>query len=331
MSTVHDPAMTRRASRPPMTGRFTSPSPAIGVDVGGTKTKGILFGPTGPLAVTRTATLPGLDGIGSTISGVVHELLGRAGVDAGEVSALGIGIPGIVDPLAGTVAASVNLGLPVEPFSLAADVLARVGIPAHLENDVSAAAAGAAHLMGLQGDVALISLGTGLAAGLVLSGRTRAGSTGTAGEIGHIPYIPDGIPCGCGQRGCLELYASGSALDRLWPTPEGRHSAPDLFRAAATDEDARAALQVWLDALAHAVQIVTQTLDPRWVLISGGISEVGDPLLDGLTRTLRDRARVSPFLTELAMDERCLLVPTGLDIASVGACLTALAAEDDRA
>lgn len=312
------------------TDAFVCDPPAIGIDIGGTKTMGILFGPSGPLARARTATRPGLAGIGATAADVVLDLLRHSGIGADEVKALGIGIPGIVDPGAGTVAASVNLGLPVEPYALADDVRSRVDIPVHLENDVSAAAAGAARLMGLAGDVALISLGTGLAAGLVLSGRTHSGATGTAGEIGHIPYRVDGPPCGCGQRGCLELYASGSAIDRAWPTPPGHHSAPELFAAAQVDPRARAVLQEWLDALAHAVQVVAQTLDPRWIVISGGISEVGAPLLDGLTATLRARARSSAFLTELALDERCLLVPPGLDIACVGACLTARAVLDDH-
>lgn len=325
MSTAHDPDG-------PTPGRgytFNSPTPVVGVDVGGTKTKGILVGPGGPMARARRATCPGREGVCTTISDVVHELLDTAGVTLGELGALGVGIPGIVSPLEGTVAASVNLGLPVEPFTLAEELHARLGVPAHLENDVSAAAAGAARLMGLDGDVALISVGTGLAAGIVLAGHTRAGATGTAGEIGHIPYVPDGAPCGCGQRGCLELYASGSAIDRAWPTPPGHHSAPELFAAARSDEAARRALGGWLDALAHAVQIVAQTLDPRWVLVSGGISEVGAPLLTALRETLRRRARNSAFLRELALDERCLLVPPGLDIASVGACLTALGTTED--
>ena len=102
-----------------------------------------------------------------------------------------------------------------------------------------------------------------------------------------------------------------------------------LVTHARSDEAARRALGGWLDALAHAVQIVAQTLDPRWVLVSGGISEVGAPLLTALRETLRRRARNSAFLRELALDERCLLVPPGLDIASVGACLTALGTTED--
>lgn len=327
MSTAHDPD---RPSPSPASSFFASPRPAIGVDVGGTKTKGILFGPEGPLARARVATRPGKEGITGTISDVVRQLLAVAHIPPQDLEALGIGIPGIVAPLDGTIAASVNLGLPVESFALADELHSRLGLRAHLENDVSAAAAGAARLMGLDGDVALISVGTGLAAGFVLSGRTRAGATGTAGEIGHVPYVLDGPPCGCGQRGCLELYASGSAIDRAWPTPPGRHSAPELFAASRTDGAAARALDGWLDALAHAVQVVAQTLDPRWVLVSGGISEVGAPLLDALVATLRRRAASSPFLTELALDQRCLLVPPGLDIACVGACLTARAVLDDH-
>ncbi len=111
---------------------------------------------------------------------------------------------------------AVNLGL-IEPADLGGLVGLRLGVPVRVENDLNAAALGAAALLGLpRGDLAFLAVGTGLAAGLLLDERLRRGAGGAAGEIGHVTYRPDGPRCRCGQRGCLEEYASGRALEAAW-------------------------------------------------------------------------------------------------------------------
>ncbi len=297
----------------------------IGVDVGGTKTFAVLYGPDGVLATHRTPSVPGGEGVVHAVAHVVEALSAQSGTPLENVDRIGIGIPGVVDPIRGCVASAVNLEIGEDPLPLARLVSASVGVDVHLENDVNAAAIGSAHATHTEGDdTALIAIGTGLAAGFVLSGRARAGFSGASGEIGHVPYVADGPLCRCGQRGCLELYASGSAIDRLWPTPPGIHSAVALFAAASSDSRAREVRDTWLTALAHCVQIVAQTVDPRWILIGGGIADVGDPLIDGLRRTLLLRGAASPFLQHQHLEERCLLVPDSADLTPRGACLAAL-------
>ncbi len=110
-----------------------------------------------------------------------------------------------------------NLGVDGEWVPLRAELEARLGLPVAVENDVNVATLGAVALSGIR-DLVYLSIGTGLAAGLVLDGTLRRGATGAAGEIGHVPIDPLGALCQCGQRGCLETVASGRALAEAWPS-----------------------------------------------------------------------------------------------------------------
>ena len=127
-----------------------------------------------------------------------------AALDGALPSHIGIGIPGIVDRDRGTVSHAVNLGLGGDWFPLAGRLADRTGATVVVENDLNAATWGA-HVLSGADDLAYLALGTGLAAGFVLSGTLRRGAHGAAGEIGHVPVDPDGPLCSCGQRGCLEL------------------------------------------------------------------------------------------------------------------------------
>jgi predicted NBD/HSP70 family sugar kinase len=225
---------------------------------------------------------------------------------------------------------AVNLGIDNDqPVPLAAMLWSRLGLPVALDNDLNVAALGAAHLMpafgGHSNDLAFLSLGTGLAAGIVLGGIIRRGG-GAAGEIGHIPVAPGGIACPCGQRGCLEQYASGAALDRMWPGPGDVPPPQDLFaQAASGNPKAIAVRDRYADAVALAVQMIALTIDVRWIVIGGGVASVGDPLLDAVRRALTRVADRSPFLASLDLEARVQLAPATLPIAAVGASLLALA------
>ncbi len=160
------------------------------------------------------------------------------GIDAPGFSSIGIGIPGLVDTASGEVAHAVNLG--VDRLPLGGVLAERLGVRVRVENDVKAASLGAYDLLGLTGTMAYLNLGTGMAAGIVVDGRLWRGTSGIAGEIGHIPIDPAGAECACGQRGCLETVASGSGIARQWPTADPL-PARSLFEAAAAgDGEARA-------------------------------------------------------------------------------------------
>ncbi|HEX8803769.1 MAG TPA: ROK family protein, partial [Acidimicrobiales bacterium] len=224
-----------------MPGAAGSRSMVAGLDVGGTKTLAVATGPAGTiLATVRRPTVSGSgDAVLRSLTETLQELAGAAGVPDDGFAAVGIGIPGLVDVQAGTVRYAVNLGLGATPLPLADHVGGRAQAPVVVDNDVNVAAIGAAAALRCR-DLAYLSVGTGIAAGLLLGGRLRRGARGAAGEIGHLPVDPDGPACDCGQRGCLEAVASGPALVRRWPAGEGAPSVSSALLAAAADGDATA-------------------------------------------------------------------------------------------
>ncbi len=123
------------------------------------------------------------------------------------------------------------LALGVESLDIARLAGAELGVPVHVENDVKAAALGAAAVREDAGSMAYLNLGTGVAAGIVIGGRLWRGSRGTAGEVGHLPVDPHGRVCGCGQRGCIETLCGGGAVGRAWGRP-GQYPVLDVYDAA---------------------------------------------------------------------------------------------------
>lgn len=289
----------------------------VGLDIGGTKIHGIAIGPDGTvLAEERAATTLGPEGVVKSAAAVVASLREALG---GEISSIGVGIPGIVDTRAGTVKHAVNLGLDGDAFPLAALLGARTGTVVTLENDTNSATLGA-HAVEEVDDLVYLSLGTGLAAGLYLSGALRRGFHGAAGEVGHLPVDPNGPVCGCGQRGCLELVASGAALAAAWPTTTG-HPAEALFAAAASgDAEAIAVRDRFAAGVAAAVRALALAVDPERVVIGGGVAAVGEPLREAIAVALTKQAETSPFLASLELASR-LRVVSGAPVAAIGAAL----------
>lgn len=298
-----------------------------GLDIGGTKTLAVVVDERERVVGQASApTVRGERPVVDGAVGVVRKALGAAGVGLGALATVGIGTPGVVDTAAGTVRHAVNLGLGDRPVALADRVSTALGrVPVRVDNDLNVAALGAAHLADPgRGavDLAYLALGTGVAAGLVLDGRLRRGTAGAAGEIGHVVLDDDGPPCPCGQRGCLELYASGSALAAAWPTPQGRHPPAELVAAvAAGDERARAAWTTFTDAVAAGVLLLGLTVDVPVVVLGGGVARLGQPLLVGVRQSLARAAARSAFLTSLDLPARVRLSPPDVPVAAVGAAL----------
>ena len=295
----------------------------VGVDIGGTKTEAVAIDDAGlVIDEVRVATGFGAEAVIESTVAAVTGLAERLGTTPTGFRAIGVGVPGAVDPASGRVAHAVNLGL--DGLALGDELGARLGVRVRLENDVNVAALGAFHLLGHGPDrsMAYLNLGTGLAAGLVLGGRLWRGSRGTAGEIGHIPVDPSGALCSCGQRGCLELLASGSAVARQWPTEHPR-PVQDLFEAAAAgDALAIEVRQRFIDNVASAVRVLVLTVDVDDVVIGGGITSLGAPLLEAIREVLSAWSAQSQFLASLELPSRVGLAPSG-PVASVGAALLA--------
>lgn len=297
----------------------------LGIDIGGTKTAAVLIDRDGGLSEqVRLPTGFGADQVVATALQAVDRMSVISGVDATSFESIGIGIPGAVDTATGRVEHAVNLGL--DGLDLGDRIADRVGVAVRVENDVNAAALGAHHLLGrADGEpartMAFLNLGTGLAAGIVLDSGLLRGGRGTAGEIGHIPVDPAGERCVCGQRGCLETVASGSAIARRWAT-EHPLPARDLFdRAAAGDPRAVEERDRFLRGVASAVRLLALTTDVDRVVIGGGLSLLGDELEGGLRRVLDDWSADSAFLASLGLARRVQLIPPDFPAAAVGAAL----------
>jgi predicted NBD/HSP70 family sugar kinase len=292
----------------------------VGLDIGATKILGAVIDADGTvIAQTRQDTRPGPDGVLDAATSVLDLL--ATSLDGALPSHIGIGIPGIVDRDRGTVAHAVNLGLGGEWFPLADRLADRTGATVLVENDLNAATWGA-HVLSGADDLAYLALGTGLAAGFVLSGRLRRGVHGAAGEIGHVPVDPAGPLCSCGQRGCLELRASGSALSAAWPAQGDMPPAEALFAAAAAgNPEAVAARDRFAAGVADAIRMLSLAVDPAAIIIGGGVAHVGEPLLAAVTAALRSQAAASPFLAALGLADRLRRLPGQLPVGAIGAAL----------
>jgi glucokinase len=265
----------------------------LGVDIGGTDMKAALVedGAARDFSSLPTPRTPG-------------EMVEAIAALAGDAEAIGLAVPGVVDDANGIAVWSENLDWRDVPF--AALVRERCGLPTVLGHDVRAGALaetriGAAAGMG---DVVYLSIGTGIAAGIVLGGRLHAGG-GYAGEIGHTHAGHD-EPCACGGRGCLEAIASAAAIARRYTARSGRPAAGAAEVLAAGDPDA---LQVWddaLDALAGALAWVASVLAPEAVVVGGGLSRAGAALFDPLNERIPRRLTFQrvPRVIPAALGER---------------------------
>jgi glucokinase len=214
---------------------------------------------------------------------------------------------------------AVNLG--VHSLDLADRVNARLGVPVSVENDVKAAALGAAALSGAQGSMAYLNLGTGVAAGIVVDGAIWRGSRGTAGEVGHLSVDPNGRECGCGQHGCIETFCGGGALAKAWGR-QGALPVLDIMDAADAGDDEAIALRSGLfHGAAAAVRVLVLSADVERVVIGGGLTSLGGRLSDGIRAALLDGGRTSAFIRSLHLDERIELLPLGSPAAAFGAAL----------
>jgi glucokinase len=251
------------------------------VDLGGTAMKGAVSrapGELGPVESRPTGREAGPEAVLGRLEDFLAELIGEA------VEAVGVAVPGLVDDAAGVARNAVNLGWHDVP--LRDRLAARLGLPVAVGHDVRAAALAEGELGAARGcrDWLLVTLGTGVGAAVMLGGRPYAGAHGNGGELGHMVVDPDGPPCNCGNRGCVESFASAAAIERRYG---GGATAKEI--AAGGDEKARRVWAEAVEALAAGLAAFVVTMDPERIVIGGGLASAGEALFAPLTDALGER------------------------------------------
>jgi predicted NBD/HSP70 family sugar kinase len=225
---------------------------------------------------------------------MVAEVLEESGLGIERVVAAGMGLPGPIDRRTGRVGSSVIL--PAWSGLDAAEQLSRrLGVPVDVDNDANLGALaeftfGAARGLG---DVIYVKVSSGIGAGIILGGRLHRGVTGNAGEIGHVEVRQDGVVCRCGNRGCLETVASGTALlGALRPVHgDGLTLAGMLDLAAAGDPGTLRVIHDAGRAIGHALGDLCNSLNPAAIVVGGDLSAAGTPLLDGIREAVDRHAQ----------------------------------------
>jgi glucokinase len=267
---------------------------AIGIDIGGTKIAGALVSESGEIIAEDRRPTPAGDAAG--IVEIVVSMIERLAGDH-EVVAAGVAAAGFVDAAQSTVFYAPNIAWRMEP--LQARLSARVSMPITIDNDANAAGwaeyrFGAGRTVS---DMTMLTIGTGVGGAIVSQGRLFRGGFGAGAELGHLRVVPDGLPCGCGARGCIEQYGSGRALLRManaladaggigLPLAQAR---ADLGRLdgtivgeliAAGDPGAVHALQELGRWLGQACASLSAVLDPQVFVFGGGVAVAGELLLE---------------------------------------------------
>ncbi len=277
----------------------------FGVDIGGTTVKIALFKADGELEEKweiPTRTEDGGRHIVSDIAKSVLSCMERRGALPERFLGIGVGVPG---PVAGDGSASaVNLGWHGE--HVAERLLELTGLPARVENDANIAALGEQWMGRGRGAASLVmvTLGTGVGGGIIVNGRILSGAHSAGGEIGHIPVEPSETrPCNCGNCGCLEQYASANGCVRLARDilsssckESALRAAPELNskviweRALGGDELAGEIVDRFCWYLGRGLATVADVVDPEIILLGGGVSRVGEPLVERVTAVFRKSA-----------------------------------------
>jgi glucokinase len=275
---------------------LTLVSAAIGLDIGGTKISGCVIDGQGAVLARGRRHTPASDpdAIAKEAADLIRELcLGH------KVDAVGVACAGFIDRSRSTVLFAPNLAWRDEPFK--AQLESILHLPVLLENDANAATWGEFRFGAAADadDLVMVTVGTGIGGGVVVDGVLMRGAYGLAAELGHLRVVPDGIRCGCGNRGCWEQYASGSALVRearelvVSGTPHAARlselcggdpaalSGPDVTAAALEGDPASiellADVGVWIG---EGLASVAAILDPELIVLGGGVSEAGSLLMD---------------------------------------------------
>ena len=276
----------------------------IGIDVGGT---GIQIGVVNrENHIIQEGSIPtrtdlSFDEQLKRIADCVIDTVRAAGMSANEIESIGVGIPGIASAKSGEIIKCTNMGWFHVPFR---DVFNKyIDKPVHIDNDANVAAL-AESIVGVSAGTSssvCITIGTGIGSGIIINGKIWSGAHHIGGELGHVIFDLDGVPCSCGNHGCLERYCSATALIRMARDAVKDHPDSQILRSvnmdsskieaktvfdAAREEDplALTVYHHYIECLAQAIGSVVNLIDPEVIVLGGGVSKAGSFLLDPLTR-----------------------------------------------
>jgi len=283
---------------------------AVGIDLGGSKLRGGLLSSSGQLIgrlEVQTEAWKGPSGVLANLKGVITRLLDST--DPARVAGIGIAAAGQIHPKTHAVVYAPNLEW--ENVPLRDEVESAFGMPVYVENDVRAAAWGEYRFGAGRGAESLIAVfvGTGVGSGAVVDGILLRGPNNAAGELGHTQVVPEGLPCACGQHGCVEAYASGRGFMRRLEMALAAGTATRLVEETGGDASrvtaalvARAAASgdafartLWDDAeryLGQALANYVTLLNPELLVLGGGIMTTVPSLAQALEQSVRTHATV---------------------------------------
>ncbi|MGJ7919091.1 ROK family glucokinase [Neobacillus sp. LXY-4] len=275
----------------------------IGIDLGGTTVKFAILTEDGEIQQKWSMETDIQNGGRNIVPKIIESIKQRLnlyGLTANHFLGIGMGSPGAVDREKGTVIGAYNLGWttlqPVKEL-----IEAGTGIPFFIDNDANVAALGERWKGAGEGgaNVVFVTLGTGVGGGVIAEGNLISGSSGAAGEIGHIIVDPNGYPCTCGNQGCLETVASATGIVRLardlsvqfagesklkWLIDDGQEvTAKTVFdQAKLGDRLALIVVDKFYFYLGLACGNIANVLNPEAIVIGGGVSAAGEMLLKGV-------------------------------------------------
>ncbi len=301
----------------------------FGVDIGGTTVKLAFFSRYGDKIAAweiPTRTQNGGQAILPDIAASIEDYMAQNGIPRSEILGIGVGVPGPVDEK-GVVNGCVNLGWGVTDME--ATLGALTGLKVKAGNDANVAALGECWKGGGAGcdDMIMVTLGTGVGGGIIVGGKLIHGTHGAGGEIGHICVNPEETQsCGCGGHGCVEQYCSATGavniakgvlmrtrdISRLREIPN--LTCKDIFDYAAQgDTGANNTLNIYFDYLGRFLAAICCVTDPEVVVLGGGVSKAGQPLLEGAVKAFQKYAFHACKATRFA------LAKLGNDAGSYGA------------
>lgn len=276
---------------------------AIGVDIGGTRTR-VAAVDRGRIVARRSFPTQGVPELISAL----REVAGEVGW---EPEAVGIAAPGPMDMRTGVLRALPNLPA-WRDVDLRGEVGRALGLPVYLANDATCAAIGELEFGHRASDFVYLTWSTGIGGGVVAGGRVVWGATGQAGEVGHMVLQADGPPCACGKRGCLEALAGGASLARRGSELLGEEvSAQGLVeRARGGEPGALGLVDAACRALGQGIAILWEVLEPELLVLGGGLTGSWAFLGPRVAAAAQAMAREAP---------RIELTPLGDDAGLLGA------------